>query len=422
MNTELTFTQEQVQKLSAAQFQSLQILAMSSEDLRSLLQKESEENPFLDYHPVSSRGGAAEFLRFVAAPENDRIKHFILDQLNPAQFDKSRWALLTYLAQCVDTHGYLQIDERTIRRLPFPKRVCTEMIGVLQSLNPPGICALSPADCLKIQLRRRHALSPLTETIIDNYLDDVGKNRISAIAAALGLSKAQIQLAIRIIKSLDPFPLKGFFDPKAAYAVPDIIIRRNETSYEIILNDSWTNSYSMSSYYMAMMRQTNDADIKTYFQQKYARCSLLLHHVERRRQTLASLAQAVCLWQYGYIRRHQSLRPMTLKDIAQASGFHISTVSRAVKDKYIQTPWETLPFKALFQGPLRQKGRPVSKDAVKRSLTELIAAEDKENPYSDAQLTALLSEHFGTSISRRVIQKYRNLLHIPNSYKRRPAP
>ena len=123
------------------QIQSLQILSMSSEDLRSLLQKESEENPFLDYHPSSSRGGAAEFLQFVAAPDKDRIKNFLIEQLNPSQFTKPQWALLNYLAQCVDDQGYLTVTEQDVSRFPLPDGLFSQAVAILQGLHPPGIGA-----------------------------------------------------------------------------------------------------------------------------------------------------------------------------------------------------------------------------------------------------------------------------------------
>ena len=148
----MTLTQEQIQKLSAMQIQSLQILSMSSEDLRSLLQKESEENPFLDYHPSASRGGAAEFLHFVVAPEADLVQKFIIEQLNPHNFTKPQWALLTYLARFVDSKGYLSIDKAALERLSLPNGMYEDMLAVLQGLNPPGICATSRADCQKTQL------------------------------------------------------------------------------------------------------------------------------------------------------------------------------------------------------------------------------------------------------------------------------
>ena len=419
MDARMTLTQEQIQKLSAMQIQSLQILSMSSEDLRSLLQKESEENPFLDYHPSASRGGAAEFLHFVVAPEADLVQKFIIEQLNPHNFTKPQWALLTYLARFVDSKGYLSIDKAALERLSLPNGMYEDTLAVLQGLNPPGICATSLAECLKIQLNRMGKLCPLAEAIIDRYLIELSKNQTAAISKALGVSKQQLAPVLRLIKSLDPAPLKGQFESPSAYVVPDIIIQLTDTGYEILLNDAWTASYSISDYYVSMMRQTNDPDIKSYFQQKYSRCTLLMHNIERRRQTLRALTDAIWKWQYGYILQHRSLRPMRLKDISQMTGLHVSTISRAIKDKYVQTPWQTLPFKDLFQSPLQKNGCTLSKDAIKRALKEWIDTENKQAPYSDAQLVLLLSQQFNTAISRRVVQKYRNMLHIPNSYERK---
>ncbi len=420
MDTQMSLLQEQIQKLSASQIQSLAILSLSSEDLRELLQKESEENPFMDYHPSSHTDGAAEFLRFVAAPEKDRIKTFILEQLNPSHFSKPHWALLSYLAQCVDAKGYLTVTEEELaQRIPLPDGLFAACLQTLQNLQPAGIGAQSVADCLKIQLRRSGNLSPLAVQIIDTYMEELGAGHIQAICKALRLPRAKVLPVIRCIRKLDPAPLKGMFDGSDAYVVPDVIIRLTADGHETMLNDSWIASYSISDKYIDMMRKTTDPDIKDYFKQKYTRCYMLLNNIERRRQTLITLTDAIWDWQYDYIRRHRALRPMTLQDIAGTTGFHISTVSRSIKDKYLQSPWRTLPFKRLFQSPLHTGPQPVSKDAVQRRLRELIASENPAKPYSDDQLKDLLSRQFQTTLSRRVVQKYRNRMHIANSYNRK---
>lgn len=413
-------SQEQLQKLSALQIQSLQILSMSSEELRSFLQKESEENPFLDYHPSTSpHPGITEFLHFVAAPDKDKIKKFIMDQLNPYHFTSQQWTLLTYLAQCVDDKGYLTITASNLSHYALTDDSISQAITILQSLNPPGIGASSLSECLKLQLQRSHELTPIAETIIDNFLEDLSQYRIHTICQALGLRKKQVLPVIQRIRTLDPAPLKGLFDDTASYIIPDIIINQTNQEYEIILNDSWTASYSISNYYITMMHKTNDPDIKSYFRQKYSRCSLLMHNIERRRQTLITLTQAIWEWQGEYISIHHSLRPMTLKDISQKTGFHTSTISRALKNKYVQTPYRTVPFKDLFQCPLRKNGYIFSKNILCQAIKELIDMEDKKNPYSDAHIVSLLSDRFHITISRRVVQKYRNQLHIPNSYLRK---
>lgn len=420
MKQQVTLTQEQVQKLSVGQLQSLQILSMSTEDLQDMLQKESEENPFMEYRPSSSNDGTAEFLHFIAAPEQDKIKKFILEQLNPSQFSKPAWALMSYLAQAVDERGYLTVSEKELcQRIPLPDGLFSACLATLQSLEPAGICAMSVSDCLKLQLRRLHRCSPLAEAIIDQHLDDIAAGRLQTICQMQNISKKTLSPILRLIRSLDPSPLKGLFSHDDDYVVPDVIIRLTDDGYETILNDSWTASYSISDYYIQMMRQTTDPDVKTYFRQKYERCYLLLHNIERRRQTLCKLSDAIWKWQYAYTRQYHSLRPMTLHDIAQETGLHISTISRAIRGKYIQTPWRTYAFKTLFQAPLGSKNRPLSKEQVKLSLKKFIDSEDQYHPYSDSQLAALLSRQYRQSISRRVIQKYRSLLRIPSSYIRR---
>lgn len=168
-----------------------------------------------------------------------------------------------------------------------------------------------------------------------------------------------------------------------------------------------------------MMHSATDPDIKSYFKEKYTRCYMMLHNIERRRKTLTVLTDAIWNWQYSYVQAHHALRPMTLKDISQKTGLHISTISRSIKDKYVQTPWRTISFKSLFQSPLHHGDKNLSKDAVKTSLKRLIRQENRRKPYSDSQLTVLLTQQFGIPISRRVIQKYRRMLHIANSYERR---
>lgn len=418
--THISLTQEQLQKLSARQIQSLQILSMSSEELHDMLQKESEENPFMDYHPSSSSEGSSDFLNFVAAPEKDSIKKFILEQLNPKQYNRMTWGLLTYLAQCVDEKGYLTITEQELaQKIPLPSGLFAECLAILQGLNPPGICASSVEECLLLQLKQKNKLTPLAETIVTHHLEAVGAGHIKAICEALHVSREKIAPILRIIKTLDPAPLKGLFSQAGSYVVPDIIVRLTEEGYEIIINDSWVSSYSMSDYYIRMMRTTTDPEVKAYFEKKYMRCYMILHNIERRRQTLTSLTDAIWKWQYEYVQSHKALRPMTLKDIAGQTGLHMSTISRSIKDKYLQTPWRTVLFKSLFHGALSKEKNALSKDEVMHALQALIAQEDTDNPYSDLQLTEMLSQQFDISISRRVIQKYRKLLHIPNSYERK---
>lgn len=420
MTLSAALTQEQQQLLSVQQLQSLNILAMPTESLIEFLQKESEENPFMEYHPCSSQNKAYEYLNFIAAPEKDRVSTFVLEQLNPKKFTKTEWSILRFLAQCMDEKGYLTITPSEIAvRFSVSRTIIDHCFHSIQSLQPAGIGALSLADCLKLQLQRRNQLSPLLSTLIDNHLQEISENKVASLCKALGATSREIHGAIKTIKTLRPSPLQGFFEETTTYIIPDIIIRPTETGYEIVLNDSYIAPYSLSDYYLRMMRNTTDAALKAYFQEKYTRCTMIFHNIERRHQTLHSLTDAIWNWQHVYFRQHGMLRPMTLKDISEKTNLHISTISRAIKNKYLQTPYQTTALKDLFQCPLKNQDKTISKDSVKYKLKELVDHEDPSQPYSDSQLMELLSAEYNMPISRRVIQKYRNMLHIANSYDRK---
>ena len=421
MDTNLTLSQKELQKLSTNQIQSLNILALSTESLYNLLQKESEENPFMEYSPNqrSSAHNDTSFLDFVAAPEERSVKQFILEQVNSANFTKPQWALFSYLADYVDSRGYLTITEEEItEKLPLPAGLFDFCLCRLQELDPAGMGATSLKDCLKLQLRRKHKLTPLLEKLIDHHLSDIGKQKRSQIHQSVKGPKTKIDAAIALIKKLNPAPLSGIFEAEASYIIPDVIIQFTGTDHEVILNDSWSASYSMSDYYVRMMRTTTDESVKEYFQTKYTRCRLLFYNIERRRKTLHALTDAIWNCQQDYLQNQGPLQPMTLSDIAKKVGLHPSTISRSIKDKYLQTPHKTISFKHLFQRPFPKTKETISKDAVQQSLARLIENEDVKHPYSDAQLTALLTDQFEYSFSRRLIQKYREILHISNSYSR----
>ncbi|WP_337465892.1 RNA polymerase factor sigma-54 [Megasphaera sp.] len=423
MDTGINLSQEQLQKLSVNQIQSLHILSLSAESLHDLLQKESEENPFMDYSPVTtnsvSSDGTASFLNFVAAPEERSVKQFILEQVNPSNFTTPQWALFSYLADHVDTRGYLTLTEEELKkRLPLPDGLFTSCLRILQSLDPAGIGAASLKDCLKLQLQRSHQLTPLLEELIENHLPEIGNKNTSRICQSLKIPKKEILSALQLIRNLNPAPLEGMFETDVTYIIPDVIIKFTPAGHEITLNDGWVASYSMSDYYVRMMQSTTDESVKKYFQTKYTRCRLLFYNIERRRQTLYNLTDAICHYQHDYLKNQGPLFPMTLADIAKEIGVHPSTISRSIKNKYLQTSHMTLSFKDLFQRPFPKTGKKISKDSLKKELYHLIQSEDTCHPYSDAKLTEILSSQFGRTFSRRLIQKYRTELHILNSYER----
>jgi RNA polymerase sigma-54 factor len=419
MKLENSLYQEQEQQLSAFQLQSLQLLALSNKDLQDTLQKEYTENPFMDFTPSSSgKETVKDALQFTAAPDENLVKNFILDQLNPEMYSHAEWALLTYLAENVDEYGFLDAKGLTAR-LALPSDLLAKCVKHLHSLNPPGICTASVQECLKEQLRRKKKLTHLLQCIIDNHLADIGQNNIKHIAAATKLSRNQVLPLIKTIRELRPHPLESISAKPANFIIPDVIIQKDNNDIQIILNDTWMGSYSMSDYYIGLMKSAQDPEVKAYFQRKYYRCYMMLRNLEQRRTTLLLLSQAVWEWQSGFFVKQQPLKPMTLHDIASKTNVHSSTVCRAIKDKYLQTPTETIAFKQLFQRGITRDTACISQSDIKKRLARIISQENPSFPLSDAELACKLSEECCLSLSRRVIAKYRESLHIANSYSRK---
>lgn len=422
MKIETKLTQEQVQRLSMIQLQSLQILALSTESLQDMLQKEYTENPFMDYK--GSQGSKAnnnnDFLQFMPAPDEDYIKNFILEQLNPNKFTTPEWTLLKYLAGCVDEDGFLLINEEDLEaRLHIPRVLLQRCIAQLRQLDPAGICTSSIPDCLKEQLARKDQLTPELQLIIDNHLEDLGKNKFKVICNSLQITKEQLLPLLKTLRSLKPRPLEGISNEKSSYIIPDVIISNDEKGFRIILNDSWLSSYSISDYYIRMMAATTDPAIKTYFQNKYYRCYMLMRNIEQRRKTLIALSQAIWDWQADYFLHNKPLKTMTLQDIANQTNLHPSTISRAIKNKFLQTPSGTIAFKNLFQKGLKKGDKIISRNDITLSLALAVKGENSSQPLSDADLAQLLSKKYECPISRRVVAKYRVALHIANSYERK---
>ncbi|ERT59647.1 sigma-54 factor activator interacting domain protein [Megasphaera vaginalis (ex Srinivasan et al. 2021)] len=155
--TALSQAQQQEQQLRVYQLQSLHLLSLSNEELQDFLQQAYRENPLMDYRaPVKNHDNTADIWDFLAAPEEKKIKNYILEQLNPQLYSSQQWTLLSYLAELVDEDGFLVLEKKAfLARCPLPEGLFDSCLAILQSLNPPGICTASVTECLLEQLRRK---------------------------------------------------------------------------------------------------------------------------------------------------------------------------------------------------------------------------------------------------------------------------
>lgn len=424
--------QKQNQILSQKQLQSLNILAMDYVELGMFLQSEYLENPMLE----QTEGVEKEYIQGSQGAgtiqesneenkwnkcfknETEDLKTYLKNQLKIGLYDKDSLRILEYMILCLEDTGYFTVPvDEVAKTCGVSEEKILWALSELRQLEPVGVFSANLKECLLRQLEVLGTEDEMLEKIIADYLEDVAEGNISRISRALHISTAQVRKYILMIETLNPRPVMGFGEQKSEYIVPDIILRKDE-KWEIILNDSWYGKYEISDYYQKMMDETKDEELKAYFLNKAQRARFILKNIEQRRKTLLNLMEKILERQKDYFEGTGSLTPMTMTEIAEQMGVHPSTVSRAVRGKYVQYPQKTVLLKSLFSQGISKETDQINATEIKERLRKLIKEENRQKPYSDQKLKELLEEQ-EISISRRAVAKYREEMGIKGSFDRK---
>lgn len=329
--------------------------------------------------------------------------------------------MIDFLIMNLEDDGlYIMSVEETAKLAHISADKVQRCLEDLRQLEPTGIFAENLGECLLHQLKVLGVEEENLEKIIKFHIEDALRGKISEITRDLGISSVKARKYIAFIGTLNPKPLSGFWSGRTSYVIPDILFTRKGDGWDIALNDSWIGNYHLNDYYLKMIHESRDEEIQKYFREKLERARFMLSSIEQRRKTILSISQEVLEWQNGFFNENKPLVPMTMTDVAQKLGIHVSTVSRAVNGKYIQYPGGSILMKNLFLASAsgdREEGS-VTVMQIKNMMKEYIDAEDKQNPYSDQVLMNLLKEK-GISVSRRAIAKYRNEMEIPGRFQRK---
>lgn len=278
------------------------------------------------------------------------------------------------------------------------------------------------AECLKLQLVRRTPVNELAVRIVERHLDALSKSRYGLIARELKASPEEVRAACDVIRSLNPRPGTGFAAREnLTYINPDIIVVSFPDHFELLTNDYYFPTLNISGYYTRLMKESDDSQVKDYLTGKVRQAKWMVKAIEQRRSTLMACAECILEFQESFFRKGPGhLVPLSLADVAERIGVHESTVSRAVKEKYIQCSMGVYPLSYFFSRSLGPAAgdEAASPDAAKALLKKLIAGEDKKKPLSDQKLCELMSAQ-GCSLSRRTVAKYRDELHIPSTAGRK---
>ena len=438
IKTDISLQAKQV--LSQVQMQSLNILSMSMTELEEFLQNEEIENPLVEYSsgrqegelPVAyreydrfyngaSRDGDSRGEIYEADDTEQPVENMIMMQLPWKTFTEEQHRIVKFCVHSLDQNGYLTVPPSEIAEaLKAEVSEVEYIVSRLKELEPVGIFAFSLEECLVLQVLGMEQEAALC-TIIRNHLQDVADGKISTISRRLKLSSVEVRKLIHVIRNLNPRPLNGYGGDRAQYVFPDIILSYQDGQWSVSLNDKWAGNISINEFYVHMMETAQDEELKNYFEEKLQRARFIMNAVEQRRRTLEGITEGILKRQAGYFLGKEPLKPMTLEEIAAEREIHKSTVSRAIRDKYILTPAGCLLIRDLFTTGISAGGKTredVSRNTVKSRLKALVDQEDKKHPCSDEQLAKLL-EAEGMAISRRTVAKYRMELGIGGAFSRR---
>ncbi len=253
--------------------------------------------------------------------------------------------------------------------------------------------------------------------IVNNHLILISKNKIKEIASILNIQVSTVLKYCKIIKSLEPKPSRGFYYDVDTYIVPEAYIHILRDEIFISMNDDFLPNIKLTAYYKDIMKYANDDKTKEYLYNKLNSAMYLIKAIENRKKTLLKILEQIVILQRDYfLRGDKYLRKMTFKDIASRIGVNESTISRAIKDKYIQTPAKVMKIKDVFTAGFDMID--VTSNMLKSEIKKIIKNENKKNPLSDSEIKDILDRQ-NYNISRRTVAKYRESLGIPSSSRRK---
>ncbi|MGN7941099.1 RNA polymerase factor sigma-54 [Virgibacillus sp. 6R] len=397
--------------------QAITLLQYSTVELYEYVQELSLENPVLELLDVPIRTierlpkNMQTFENTIV--ERNSLKDYLREQL--IDYPLSKRADVEYLIENLDQNGYLVVDiELLAEENKIEQAALEKSLELLQSLDPPGVGARTLQECILLQLKRLSPRYELAETVIFHHFHCFAEKSWRSLSAKLNEPIHIIQEISLLIQTLNPRPGASFESNLSSYITPDFTVNKHHGHLQLIFHDELLPQLTLNPF----LNKCKDKEIENYIKEKRIEARWLLNALQHRKETMMNIMEVILNKQADYFLNGKLfLKPLKLKEVAEILNIHESTVSRAVKEKYIRTPYGLVPMKSFFSGKLVNSE--ISTASVKERLKELIDEEDKRRPYSDQSIANELKDRYGIVISRRTVTKYRELLRIPSAAIRR---
>ena len=379
----------------------LEILSKDRQTLSDLLYTVSQNNPFLEYTP------SQDIQQYLEAGISDKpsLKNELYLQLHTTK-QKHNETIADYIIESLDSHGFFNYDlDIVLNDLKCTKEEFIDTLNLIQAFEPLGVAAKNSVDSLMIQLKEKEYI--IAYTILKDYSKELEEKDFYTISESLDIPYESVFDELAHMQECNPFPCSEYATESTTnLALPEFTIEIIEDQLKIIPKEMGNLSLHCEE-----VKLSNEA--KKYLNE----AKFYIDSLNRRNKTILLLANILITHQKNYFLFQDDLRECTLKEIAQESGYSISTVSRTLSDKYYEFNNQIYPVKDLFVSKTHNGS---SKDSIQKAIQLLIMVEDKENPLQDEQIVKEL-EDMELYASRRTISKYRKELNIPNSKQRKKA-
>jgi RNA polymerase sigma-54 factor len=377
-----------------------------------------------NYKPAQTAGGNNEeimnYENLISTTQT--LYDHLMWQMRNFGFNEEEQLLAGILISYVDDDGYIKVPlEQIAEDENVSKDELESILPFVQEFDPPGVAARDLKECLLIQAKHLQEDTHDFVNLINNHLKDLEKKNYEGIAKAMGRQLEDVVEMTKIIYSMDPKPGRQFLTNDTQYVTPDVYVYKVGEEYMVSLNEDGLPRLRISNFYKNVLQgKTANNTTQEYIQEKLRSAVWLIKSIHQRQRTIYKVTESIVKHQRDFFEKGPGhIKPMILRDIANDIGMHESTVSRVTTAKYVHTPRGIFELKYFFNSGINtDDGDALASESVKLKIKELVSGEDHKNPLSDQKIVDLLKKD-GIQIARRTVAKYRDVLKILPSSKRK---
>jgi RNA polymerase sigma-54 factor len=343
------------------------------------------------------------------------LQEVLLEQMRLSDLSPEQYTIAEMIIGNIDDYGYLKA---TVEELSYstniPVENIEEVLKIIQTFHPPGVGARNLQECLLLQLERSARQNTLEYRIVRDYMEALGKRRIPEIARGLGITAEEAQTALSHIAQLEPRPGREFLPDTERFILPEVFVQKVGEEFVVTVNNEYIPHLRISNTYKDLMAQADSSnEVRDYIRDKIRAGKFLIKSLHQRQQTILNIGKEIVKRQSEFMEKGVAyLKPMTMEQVAEVVGVHETTVSRAVSNKYIETPQGIFEMKYFFTSGIQTvNGEGLSNTSVKDMIADIFRNEAPNKPLADQEVVKMLKDK-GIMIARRTVAKYRSELNI----------